>query len=66
MRLHPDRSSPGGALFPPDQIGKGRKKEDVKKDVKEAYVVLRIFFTKDITYLAIQHVESFKKEEKND
>ena len=36
------------------------------EDVKEAYVVLTIFFSKHITYLAIQHVESFKEEEKND
>jgi ferredoxin-fold anticodon binding domain-containing protein len=38
----------------------------VLEEVKEDYLVLKGFFSKDKTYLAIQYIESFKEETKID
>ncbi len=38
----------------------------ILEEVKENYLVLRSFFKGDKTYLAIQHIESFKEEVKAD
>ncbi len=38
----------------------------VLEEVREDYIVLRGFFSRDKTYLAIEHIESFKEEVKRD